>query len=85
MTLPVIGIPEANEDLLEARHGSSECGSGALPVWHLDIALREELAVISRDAEGAMYKATRGSNANQGAIRILGLLVAAAAIPITNR
>jgi triphosphoribosyl-dephospho-CoA synthase len=42
-------------------------------------ALRQELAMIGRDAERAMYKATCGSNAHKGAVWILGLLVAAAA------
>jgi triphosphoribosyl-dephospho-CoA synthase len=45
----------------------------------LEPALREELAMIGRDAERAMYNATGGSNAHKGAIWILGLLVAAAA------
>jgi triphosphoribosyl-dephospho-CoA synthase len=45
----------------------------------VDTALRQELARIGRDAEQAMYQATRGSNAHKGAIWILGLLVAAAA------
>jgi triphosphoribosyl-dephospho-CoA synthase len=45
----------------------------------LDTNLREELAAIGRDAERAMFKATRGSNAHKGAIWIIGLLVAATA------
>src|SRR6202050_2077746 len=44
-----------------------------------DRDLREELAAVGRDAEGAMYKATEGANSHKGAIWILGLLVAAAA------
>src|SRR5277367_2370786 len=48
-------------------------------VWDVDTNLREELAAIGRDAERAMYQATRGSNTHKGAIWILGLLVAAAA------
>jgi triphosphoribosyl-dephospho-CoA synthase len=48
-------------------------------VRDLDDNLRAELAVIGRYAEGAMYKATEGSNTHKGAIWILGLLVAAAA------
>jgi triphosphoribosyl-dephospho-CoA synthase len=44
----------------------------------IDCNLRSELAAIGRDAERAMYQATRGSNAHKGAIWILGLLVAAA-------
>jgi triphosphoribosyl-dephospho-CoA synthase len=44
-----------------------------------DRDLREELAAIGREAEGAMYKATEGANSHKGAIWILGLLVAAAA------
>jgi triphosphoribosyl-dephospho-CoA synthase len=45
----------------------------------VDGTLRQELAMIGRDAELAMYTATWGSNAHKGAIWILGLLVAAAA------
>ncbi|HXW91151.1 MAG TPA: triphosphoribosyl-dephospho-CoA synthase [Terriglobales bacterium] len=45
----------------------------------VDQSLRDELALIGRDAELAMYTATLGSNAHKGAIWILGLLVAAAA------
>jgi triphosphoribosyl-dephospho-CoA synthase len=45
----------------------------------LESSLREELAMIGRDAERAMYDATGGSNAHKGAIWILGLLVGAAA------
>ena len=45
----------------------------------LNRGLREELAVIGRDAERAMYKATDGSNAHKGAIWTIGLLVAATA------
>ena len=44
----------------------------------LDCDLRAQLAAIGRDAERAMYQATRGSNAHKGAIWILGLLAAAA-------
>jgi triphosphoribosyl-dephospho-CoA synthase len=50
-----------------------------LPGQDLDCDLRAQLAAIGRDAERAMYQATRGSNAHKGAIWILGLLVAAAA------
>jgi triphosphoribosyl-dephospho-CoA synthase len=42
--------------------------------------LRERLAAIGREAEGAMLKATSGSNAHKGAIWILGLLTSAAAM-----
>jgi triphosphoribosyl-dephospho-CoA synthase len=45
----------------------------------VDPSLREELALIGREAERAMYQATGGSNAHKGAIWSLGLLVAAAA------
>jgi triphosphoribosyl-dephospho-CoA synthase len=44
----------------------------------IDASLREELAEIGREAERAMFKATRGSNTHKGAIWTLGLLVAAA-------
>jgi triphosphoribosyl-dephospho-CoA synthase len=43
-------------------------------------ALRERLAVVGREAEHAMLKATTGSNAHKGAIWILGLLTSAAAM-----
>jgi triphosphoribosyl-dephospho-CoA synthase len=46
----------------------------------LNQALREQLAVIGRDAECAMLKATNGSNSHKGAIWILGLLISAAAM-----
>jgi triphosphoribosyl-dephospho-CoA synthase MdcB len=45
---------------------------------HPSQPLRERLAVIGRDAECAMLKATSGSNSHKGAIWILGLLAAAA-------
>jgi triphosphoribosyl-dephospho-CoA synthase len=45
-------------------------------------ALRERLALIGRDAERAMFKATNGSNSHKGAIWILGLLVSAAALQV---
>jgi triphosphoribosyl-dephospho-CoA synthase len=47
---------------------------------HLGQSLRERLAVIGREAEHAMLKATSGSNAHKGAIWILGLLASAAAM-----
>jgi len=47
---------------------------------HPNQPLRERLAVIGREAECAMLKATSGSNSHKGAIWILGLLVSAAAM-----
>jgi len=47
---------------------------------HPSKPLRERLAVIGRDAECAMLKATSGSNSHKGAIWILGLLISAAAM-----
>jgi triphosphoribosyl-dephospho-CoA synthase len=47
--------------------------------------LREQLAVIGRQAEHAMLKATSGSNAHKGAIWILGLLTSAAAMQIEDQ
>lgn len=47
---------------------------------HSSQPLRERLAVIGREAEGAMLKVTSGSNAHKGSIWILGLLVSAAAM-----
>jgi triphosphoribosyl-dephospho-CoA synthase len=41
--------------------------------------LREELALIGRNAERAMFSASGGANAHKGAIWIIGLLVAGAA------
>src|SRR5260221_3670155 len=49
---------------------------------HPGQALRERLAVIGRDAERAMLKATNGSNSHKGAIWILGLLISAAAMHV---
>src|SRR5258707_6369706 len=49
---------------------------------HPSQALRERLALIGRDAERAMFKATNGSNSHKGAIWILGLLVSAAALQV---
>ncbi|CAG4908652.1 triphosphoribosyl-dephospho-CoA synthase [Paraburkholderia saeva] len=46
--------------------------------------LRAELAQIGRAGEIAMMQATGGSNAHRGAIWILGLLVAAAAMGATH-
>jgi triphosphoribosyl-dephospho-CoA synthase len=42
--------------------------------------LRERLAVVGREAEYAVFKATSGSNAHKGAIWILGLRTSAAAM-----
>jgi triphosphoribosyl-dephospho-CoA synthase len=49
---------------------------------HPSQALREQLAVIGRDAERAMLKVTNGSNSHKGAIWILGLLVSASALQV---
>ena len=49
---------------------------GAVP----GVALRTDLARIGRAGEAAMMRATNGSNAHRGAIWIVGLLVAGAAI-----
>ncbi|MCY0387022.1 triphosphoribosyl-dephospho-CoA synthase [Robbsia sp. Bb-Pol-6] len=54
----------------------ARAAQGRLP----DQPLREQLAAIGRDAERAMLAVTSGSNAHRGAIWILGLLVAAAAL-----
>jgi len=43
-------------------------------------SLRERLALIGRDAERGMLRATGGSNSHKGAIWILGLLISAAAL-----
>jgi triphosphoribosyl-dephospho-CoA synthase len=51
---------------------------------HPSQALREQLAVIGREAERAMLKATKGSNSHRGAIWILGLLVSAAAFEVND-
>jgi triphosphoribosyl-dephospho-CoA synthase len=50
-----------------------------------DQHLREELAAIGRDAELAMLDATDGSNAHRGAIWVLGLLIAGAAMSDNRR
>src|SRR5712672_1959294 len=49
---------------------------------HPSQALREELAVVGRDAERVMLKATNWSNSHKGAIWILGLLISAAAVHV---
>jgi triphosphoribosyl-dephospho-CoA synthase len=51
---------------------------------HPSQALRERLALIGREAEHAMFKATKGSNSHKGAIWILGLLVSAAAFEFND-
>ena len=51
---------------------------------HPGQALRERLAVIGRDAERAMLKATGGSNSHKGAIWILGLLISASALYVED-
>src|ERR1700720_4960682 len=51
---------------------------------HPGQALRERLAVIGRDAERAMLKATGGSNSHKGAIWILGLLIFASALYVED-
>ena len=47
---------------------------------HPSQPLREQLAVIGRNAERAMLKTTGGANSHKGAIWILGLLISAAAM-----
>jgi len=49
--------------------------SSTLPIG---LSLRATVAAIGRDAESAMLRKTRGSNAHKGAIWVLGLLVTAA-------
>jgi len=51
---------------------------------HPSQTLREQLAVIGREAERAMLKATGGSNSHKGAIWILGLLVSASALYVED-
>ena len=50
-----------------------------------DLALRETLGAIGREAEQLMLCATGGSNAHRGAIWVLGLLVAALACARAQR
>jgi triphosphoribosyl-dephospho-CoA synthase len=59
----------------------------ALASWGLEPcqSLREQLALIGRQAERAMLEATGGSNAHKGAIWALGLLVAASAMEHNGR
>jgi len=45
----------------------------------IDIALRETVGLLGREAEAAMLRVTHGVNTHRGAIWALGLLVAAAA------
>ena len=49
-----------------------------------DQALREQLALIGRDAEFDMFAASGGSNTHRGAIWVMGLLLAALAIADTE-
>jgi triphosphoribosyl-dephospho-CoA synthase len=57
------------------------CGMAAVSRGtHPSQRLRERLAVIGRNAERAMLKATGGTNSHKGAIWILGLLISAAAM-----
>jgi triphosphoribosyl-dephospho-CoA synthase len=51
---------------------------------HASQTLREQLALIGRDAERAMFKTTKGSNSHKGAIWILGLLVSASAFEVND-
>jgi triphosphoribosyl-dephospho-CoA synthase len=48
-------------------------------------ALRERLALIGRNAERAMLRATGGTNSHKGAIWSLGLLISAAALVDENK
>jgi triphosphoribosyl-dephospho-CoA synthase len=57
-------------------HALARASRGASP----GVALRTDLARIGRAGEAAMMRATNGSNAHRGAIWIVGLLVAGAAI-----
>ncbi len=80
--------PGAHQDLdlerllrsAQSLHGSflhmALRARGAAP----DLALRESLGAIGRQAERAMLAATGGSNAHRGAIWVLGLLLAARAM-----
>jgi triphosphoribosyl-dephospho-CoA synthase len=52
---------------------------------HPSQQLRERLAVIGRNAEHAMLRATGGTNTHKGAIWILGLLISAAAMREEDR
>ncbi len=70
MDLGVLLLSAASLQLSFRR--MAECAHGATP----NLALREELARIGREAEQVMLAATGGSNAHRGAIWILGLLVA---------
>src|SRR5258708_23534958 len=51
---------------------------------HPSQRLRERLAVIGRNAERAMLKATGGTNSHKGAIWILGLLISASALYVED-
>jgi triphosphoribosyl-dephospho-CoA synthase len=46
----------------------------------MDTGLRAMVASIGREAEGAMLRATSGTNAHKGAVWVLGLLVCAASL-----
>lgn len=75
--------------------GTMLCSANALQPTFLAIAraasqarpsqaLREQLARIGREGEAAMMRATGGSNAHRGAIWIIGLLCAGAAMQASD-
>jgi len=65
----------------QALRGSFESMAFAAAHAAADIGLRETLGALGRRAEAHMLAATGGSNAHRGAIWVLGLLVAARALP----
>lgn len=67
--------------LWPAFHDMAEA---ALQHGRCSLELREALGRIGREGEAAMLAATRGVNTHRGAIWVLGLLVAAAALEPEN-
>jgi triphosphoribosyl-dephospho-CoA synthase len=76
-----LSIMKLSAFAIEPYYFEMACVSGGS---HPSQALREQLAVIGRDAERAMLKVTNGSNSHKGAIWILGLLVSAAAFELSD-
>jgi triphosphoribosyl-dephospho-CoA synthase len=74
--LDLMSLLRSARSLHETFRRMADLATGRRP----DQSLREELALIGRAGETAMFAATGGSNAHRGAIWVIGLLVAARAM-----